>query len=315
MASVERVARHPALIAGSAATLVLGTLAAWVAHKANRAERTHRPHGEFVTVDDVRLHYLDIGSGSPVVLLHGNAVHAMDFTASGLLSRLARKHRVIAFDRPGFGHSARPRDRLWTAAAQAALVRQALDRLGIVNPAVLGHSWGTLVALEMALQPDADVRKLALVSGYYFPTARADALLAAPQAIPLLGDLVRYTLSPLIARATLDRTVKTMFAPRAVPVDYVSTLSREMLVRPSQLRANSEDALFMVPSAARLRDRYRALNLPTTIFAGDADRVVDPVAHSFRLHRELPGSELHLLPGVGHMAHHGAADTIADAIA
>ena len=314
MASVERVTHHPGLVAGGAATLALGTLAAWFAHKANRAERTHRPHGEFVTVGDVRLHYLDIGSGAPVVLLHGNAVHAMDFTTSGLLSRLARKHRVIAFDRPGFGHSARPRDRLWTAAAQAALIRGALDRLGIDNPTLLGHSWGTMVALEMALQSDADIRKLVLVSGYYFPTARADALLAAPQALPLVGDILRYTLSPLLARATLDHTVKTMFAPRPVPVDFVPTLSREMLVRPSQLRANSEDALFMIPGAARLRDRYRALNVPTAIFAGDADRVVDPEAHSFRLHRELPGSEFHLLPGVGHMAHHAAVDEIADAI-
>lgn len=315
MVSIERVTRHPGLIAGGAATLILGSLAAWVAHKANRAERTHRPHGEFINVDDVRLHYLDIGSGAPVVLLHGNAVHAMDFTASGLLSRLARKHRVIAFDRPGFGHSARPRGRLWTAAKQAALIRRALDRLGIVNPTVLGHSWGTMVALELALRPDADIRQLVLVSGYYFPTRRADALIAAPQAVPLLGDIVRYTLSPLLARATLDRTVKKMFEPRPVPVDFVATLSREMLVRPSQLRSNSEDALFMIPGAARLRDRYRALNVPMAIFAGDADRVVDPIAHSFRLHRELPGSEFHLLPGVGHMAHHAEANTIADAIA
>ena len=139
-------------------------------------------------------------------------------------------------------------------------------------------------------------------------------MLAAPQALPLVGDILRYTLSPLLARATLDHTVKTMFAPRPVPVDFVPTLSREMLVRPSQLRANSEDALFMIPGAARLRDRYRALNVPTAIFAGDADRVVDPEAHSFRLHRELPGSEFHLLPGVGHMAHHAAVDEIADAI-
>ena len=314
MASIERVARHPGLIAGGAATLVLGSLAAWVAHRANRAERTHRPHGEFVTVDGVRLHYLDIGSGAPVVLLHGNAVHAMDFTASGLLGRLARKHRVIAFDRPGFGHSARPRNRLWTAAAQAALIRRALDRLGVADPTVLGHSWGTLVAIELALRGDADIRKLILVSGYYFPTARADTLLAAPQAIPVVGDILRYTLSPLLARATLDRTVKAMFAPLPVPVDFVPTLSREMLVRPSQLRANSEDALFMVPTAARLRDRYRALNVPAAIFAGEADHVVDPEAQACRLHRELPGSELHLLPGVGHMAHYGEPDKIAGAV-
>jgi hypothetical protein len=69
-----------------------------------------------IEVDGVRLHYSDRGAGQPVVLVHGNAVAGDDWNTSGVADLLLRDgHRVIAFDRPGFGHSGRPRGRAWTA--------------------------------------------------------------------------------------------------------------------------------------------------------------------------------------------------------
>ena len=92
--------------------------------------------GKFITVDGVRVHYLEFGKGAPIVLLHGNTLRAEDFVASGLVEELAKNHRVIAIDRPGYGYSERPRGRLWTAEAQAALVKQTLERLGVTKPTV-----------------------------------------------------------------------------------------------------------------------------------------------------------------------------------
>jgi pimeloyl-ACP methyl ester carboxylesterase len=295
------------------AGLAMGALAATaavVAKKANRAERDRPPQGSFVEVDGVRLHYIERGTGTPVVLLHGNAVRLQDFEASGLVDRLAERHRVIAFDRPGVGFSERTRDRLWTPDAQAALIQKAFSRLGIEKPVVLGHSWGTLVALALALRQDAGVQRLILVSGYYFPTARLDALLVAPVALPLIGDIMRYTVSAASARMLLGRSVKAMFSPLPVPSDFLPTLSREMLVRPSQIRANAEDGTFMVPAAAGLRKRYAEITMPVAIFAGAADKIVDPEAHSRKLHAALSNSELHVLPGVGHMVHYEATAQI-----
>ena len=94
--------------------------------------------------------------GETVVLLHGNGAMAEDFAISGLLDRLARRHRVVAFDRPGYGHSSRPRSTIWTAAAQGRLMRNALRQLGVARPVVVGHSWGTLVAAALALALDGD---------------------------------------------------------------------------------------------------------------------------------------------------------------
>ena len=129
-------------IVGGITAAALAATAAWVAYRANRAERNDPQSGTFMDVDGTRLHYVDRGSGPVIVLLHGNALRLEDFVAAGMIDRLAKHHRVIAFDRPGFGHSDRPRMQLWTPDAQAELLQKALKRLGVSNAVIVGHSLG-----------------------------------------------------------------------------------------------------------------------------------------------------------------------------
>jgi pimeloyl-ACP methyl ester carboxylesterase len=296
------------------ATGALASLAAWNLYHARKAERRNPPVGRFIEVDGVRLHYLEKGSGPAVVLLHGNTVALQDGLCSGLFDRLAERHRVIAFDRPGFGYSERPRDRLWTSQAQARLLHEALDKLSVEQPLVLGHSWGTLVALDLAMDFPADVRGLVLVSGYYYPSARLDVAISAPAAIPLLGDALRYTVSPPTARLLLKRTAQAMFAPTPRPEDFFVAMPRDFLSRPLQIRSEAEDAAFMIPAAARLYKRYPELAMPVAIFGGADDKIVDVEAHSVRLHQDVPQSALNVIPGAGHMVHYEIAEQIEHAI-
>jgi pimeloyl-ACP methyl ester carboxylesterase len=192
----------------SLAFLALGTAAALLTGKAldewqqaKQAERRNPPRGRFISMSGVRLHYFDSGgSGTPVVLLHGNGTMAEDFRASGIFQELAKANRVIAFDRPGFGYSERPREKIWSPAAQARLLASALDGLGIGCCVVVGHSWGTLVALALASEHQHRVRGLVLISGYYFASFRWDAVASIGGALPVIGDLLHYTLSPTIGR-------------------------------------------------------------------------------------------------------------------
>ena len=292
----------------------LAATAAWTAQRARRAEREHPPAGRLLTVDGVQLHVLERGSGPPVLLLHGALNTHADFVASGLLERLSRQHRVIAIDRPGYGHSRRPRDRLWTPQAQGELILQALRQLGAERPKIVAHSMGTLTAMSMALQHPEAVRSLVLVAGYYFPSARVDAWLTAPVGWPVIGDVLRYTVANLTGRALLDAQVRGMFAPQPVPEGYVRTLGRELLLRPQQLRANGEDAGFMVPAVQAAQSVYAHLAVPLSLIAGTEDKVVDPQAHSMRLYQLVAQSRLHLLPGVGHMAHHADPQCVVDAV-
>jgi pimeloyl-ACP methyl ester carboxylesterase len=301
------------LLAGSVAAASLG-VAAWAALRARRAERDHPPVGRFIDVDGVRLHYIDEGEGPVIVLLHGNLVMLQDYVASGLFDRLAQRHRVIAFDRPGFGFSERPRDRAWTPQAQAALFQQALKRMGLTRAVVVGQSLGCLAALSMALDPRIDIRGLALISGYFYPSARFDVLLTAPAAIPVIGDVMRYTVSPIAARLMINPNLRLMFAPQPVPDVFREMLPRELLLRPSQMRAIGEDAGYMVPAAHDLSRRYGEVSVPVRIFAGQDDTIVDADSQSGRLHEDIARSTITVVPNRGHMLHYDEAGRIADAI-
>jgi pimeloyl-ACP methyl ester carboxylesterase len=265
-------------------------------------------------VDGVRLHYIEQGQGDPVVLFHGNGALIQDFILSGLVDALAARYRVIVFDRPGYGYSERPR-RLWTARVYATLFRKALRHLSVERAVVVGHSWGTLVALALALEDASLVRGLVLVSGYYYPTARADVLLFSPPAVPVIGDAMRHTISPLIARMILPKLVRRLFSPVAVPARFRRGFPADLAVRPSQLRAAAEDTALMIPSAVSMTGRYQDITMPVVIIAGSQDQVVNPGRQSRRLHEALPRSEFILLPGLGHMVHYSAPRTIADAVA
>jgi hypothetical protein len=105
------------------AGIVMAGVAAVVLNRwlTKKAEQRNPPLGRFITAKGVRLHYVERGTGTPLVLLHGNGSMIEDFQSSGLIDLAARKYRVIAFDRPGFGHSERPRSTIWTPEAQADL--------------------------------------------------------------------------------------------------------------------------------------------------------------------------------------------------
>jgi pimeloyl-ACP methyl ester carboxylesterase len=126
------------------------------------AERRNPPVGKFIECDGVRVHYREWGDAMApcVVLFHGNGTMIQDFAISGLVDLLARRNRVLCFDRPGFGYTQRPRSRIWTPSAQAALFVKALEQIGARDPVVVGHSWGTLVAVALGLRGSGSLNRL-----------------------------------------------------------------------------------------------------------------------------------------------------------
>lgn len=273
-----------------------------------RAERARHPaRGGLVR----GLHYVEAGFGPAVVLLHGMGSMLQDFELSGVFERAAREYRAIALDRPGYGYSAPGPS---TPAAQAELLHQVFQALGIARPVIVAHSLGTLVALAYALRYPDNVRGLVLASGYYFPTARPDALVLVPPAIPLIGTLMRHTVSPLIGRLLWPAWLKMLFAPLRVP-SYMERFPTWQALQPKQLRAVGREAALVVPVTAAMRKLYFTIKVPTAILAGVEDRYVSTRAHSRRLHETLVHSTYMEVPGVGHMVHHAAPEAVLDAIA
>jgi pimeloyl-ACP methyl ester carboxylesterase len=279
------------------------------------AERRNPPVGKLTECDGVRLHYIERGDHAApcVVLFHGNGSMIQDFIISGLIDLLAQTNRVVCFDRPGFGHSQRPRFRIWTAAAQAALFVNALKQLGVRKPVVLGHSWGTLVAVALSLRNDYPIRGLVLASGYYFPTPRWDVWLMSGPAIPILGDLISYTVAPFISWAILPGAFRKMFSPRSVPQTFKNQFPTSLTLRPKQLRAAAEESALLIPTATELQASYPRIGCQVRIFHGVKDQVIEP-KQARDLHGALYTSDLHLVPNAGHMVTHTDTAAIAQAV-
>jgi pimeloyl-ACP methyl ester carboxylesterase len=304
---------HPYLTATAATIGALALSALVNRHLAQKAVRDNPPQGQFLEINGVRLHYIERGAGEPLVLLHGNGSMIQDFESSGLVDLAAKNHRVIVFDRPGFGHSERPRNVIWTPAAQAELINNALQRLGVSQALVLGHSWGASVALALALKHPELVRGLVLASGYYYPTARGDVVALSAPAVPLAGDVISHTLSPIVSRVMWPLVMAKIFGPRSVPKKF-DGFPKEMAVRPSQIRASAAESALMIPDAFNFQDQYKNLEMPVSIIAGEDDRLIDIDEQSSRLHADVVQSTFHRVPGTGHMVHQTATGTVMSAI-
>lgn len=300
-------------LAGGLLLTVAGLAVAAIAVRSLDAatERAHPRRGRMIVVDGERLHYVERGRGRPVVLLHGNGGIVEDFVASGLVDRLSRHYRVIAFDRPGFGYSDSTPTRC--PEAQAALLRRAADALGAEGPVVVGHSSGALVAVAWGLAAPQDVAGLVLLAGYLSPERERELRLLRIVRLPVFGAVLRAVAAPLFARLDLRRIVASAFAPQPPGAGFVREVPPGLLVRRSHVAAVLTEGADLPVAARRLRQRYPELRPPVVILAGDGDRVLDWRAQVDAA-RHMRDARVRVIPAAGHMIHHVAPAAVAAAV-
>jgi pimeloyl-ACP methyl ester carboxylesterase len=132
-------------------------------------------------------------------------------------------------------------------------------------------------------------------------------------AIPVLGDVVRYTIAPIISWAVLPALFRKLFAPRSVPEDFKDRFPASLTLRPKQLRAAAEESAFLIPEATRLQSRYSSIRCPVHIFHGTGDQLIEP-EQARRLHKVLSRSDLHVVNDAGHMVTYADGPAIAQAV-
>jgi len=124
---------------------------------------TAAPHSRFADVHGVRLHYLIVGEGDPVVLLHGYAQTSHMWRP--LMTELARTHTVIAPDLRGIGQSSIPADG-YTKAVMAQDIHALVHSLGSPRIRLVGHDIGLMVAYAYAAQYPSEVDRIVLMDAF-----------------------------------------------------------------------------------------------------------------------------------------------------
>jgi pimeloyl-ACP methyl ester carboxylesterase len=203
----------------------------------SHVESSHNP-GQFVSVDGVKLHYVSAGSGRPVVLIHGNPGSHQDYTMA-VLDKLSRSFHVIVFDRPGHGCSERHDSGATTVEVQAALIREALQKLSIDKPILVGHSWGGSLVLAAAVAYENEFSGLVLLAPAAYPSVKIEWWSLLPH-VPVVGKLVVHALSPSVGRMLVKGSLKKAYHPQAVQQEYAQR-SAQMWTRPEQVKACAYD--------------------------------------------------------------------------
>lgn len=271
------------------------------------------PRGKAVPIGNgLSLNVVDVGTGPPVVLVHGLPSCASDWAA--VPEKLAAKgRRVIAYDRVGYGYSSRTpaTPERYTYESNARDLAALLDTLQIQRAALVGWSYGGAVVQTLALVAPERVSHVVLVAavGPAQPEPGGDAL-GLVLTSPFAGAILKWVASvpPLSRRMTHDNLVQAFARADAIPPGWTE-YTRAMLALPGTL-----DAFALEEQRSRSSNlQPERLQAPALILQGTADNLVPP-AVAEDLHRRMARSELVRIPGGSHMLPVTHADLLADRI-
>jgi len=288
----------PLAIVAPAVALLLGA-AALTRMLVRRAERRYpRPAG-VIEIDGVRLRYTRAGAGRPVVLIHGLLGSTYDYELLGEL--LATRYQVLAFDRPGNGYSGVPPSDGHTPIGQAYLLHEAIGRLGLERPVLVGYSLGAAVAVAYAeLYPD-DLAAVVTVGGHVLPYHLPVARLSRVLRVPVLGRLAAATLLVPFAYPVGYELLSLACSPQPLPRRYAGA-ALAVALRPSPFRHAALDLERATSDLHTLAGSYGALAVPFVVVVGAYDRIA-PAAESEAFHRRLRDSRLIVIGDGGHALH------------
>lgn len=286
-----------------------------------QAETAYPPSGQFIEVDGTRIHLRIEGDGPDLVLIHGANGSIRDFTFD-LMGRLTDRYRVILVDRPGLGWSDRANrsyNGVWSSqaeppAAQARVMQQAVDQVGVTRPIVLGHSYGGAVALAWALERPEDTAAVVLLGAVSNPWPGSLGPLYQINSTRIGSALVIPLISAFAPMARIEDTVAAIFAPQPTPDGYLDHFGPELTLRRTTLRANAQQVNSLRPHVVEMATQYPDLTLPVEILHGTDDTIVPLRVHSEPLAQLLPNAALTRMEGVGHMPHHADPDAVEEAI-
>jgi pimeloyl-ACP methyl ester carboxylesterase len=241
----------------------------------------------------------------PVLFLHGQPGGARDWDR--VVAAIGPRAATVAIDRPGWRPGSAPTD----LAGNAAAALEALDGAGASRATVVGHSLGGAVAAWLAAEHPDRVHRLVLAA----PAANCAALvpldywLAWPLAGELVGAPVMAGAGLVLAASGVRRRVANLLE---VEEPYLAATARGLRT-PAAWRAFAADQRTLVRDLPALEARLTRIAVPTTIVAGSADRIV-PVASARSLQAAIPGAELVVLAGAGHLLTQRQAGELAEII-
>ena len=259
-----------------------------------------------ISVDGLNVAYSDTGDGPPVLLLHGWPTSSYLWREIG--PALAREHRVIAPDLPGFGASSKPVGTRYSFGLFERTLDALVNELGLEEMGLVVHDLGGPVGVHWALTPPRRVSRLALLNTLLYPEFSP----AVVEFVTTLLDPVRR--QELVSPEGLTEVMRFGVSdPGSLPDETLAAVRAPF--EPSEARqALAEAGIGLAPNGfEEIARGLPGLEIPVLALYGAEDRVLPDVAETFaRVKRDIPHAEIVPLPGVGHFLQEEAPELVAE---
>jgi len=274
--------------------------------------------GNFKTVNSAKLHYIDTGTikdteKPAIIFIHGAGGNLNDGMPI-YRPLLEDKFRLVFLDRPGQGYSEsfEGSNHIPTQTSSISLL---MDELKIKKAIIVGHSFGGAIASTFAVLYPEKTTGLVLLAPVTHPWHTGVDWHYDLGDTPILGWLFSKTIAPIAGHFIYPGAIKRLFLPNEKPDDYETKSATKLALLPENFHSNAKDIARVHKHVEEFKNRYQEITAPTHIYHGDKDKIVSLEIHSINgLSKDIKGSELFILNGVGHKPDYVASDQIVQSI-
>jgi pimeloyl-ACP methyl ester carboxylesterase len=267
------------------------------------------PLSRITLADGLTLTYRELGSGPPVLLLHGWPTSS--FLWRNVMPAIAAHNCVIALDLPGFGGSDKPVDVRYDFDFYERALDCFVDRLEMDPLGLAVHDLGGPVGLHWMMRNPGRVSRLALLNTLVYPEVR-----------PTLIDFLRTLNNPdtrdqLVGPDGLAGIMRSGLADERRLTGEVLDAVREPFGDPRARLALALATTGLDPKEyAKIGSWLPSLDIPVRVVYGERDRVLTDVADTMaRVSRDLPHAEVITLPDCGHFVQEDAPERVGELLA
>ncbi len=274
--------------------------------------------GERTDIGGYSLNALHVPAGPnadlpPIVFIHGASGNLQDQTGA-FLEPLRGRAELLFVDRPGHGYSERGGPENDTPDGQANAIARLMEKKGIDRAIIVGHSFGGAITASFGVLHPDKVEGLVFLSAATHPWPGGVDWYYHLASAPVVGPIFCHTLALHAGMMRIDAATEHVFAPNPRPADYVEKTGPQLVLRPSAFRSNAKDVAGLHAYVTDFAPRYREIAKPTVVITGDADKIVLEEIHSKGLARDIEGSELVWIEGLGHKPDYIVTDIVIAAL-
>ncbi len=281
-------------------------------YKARQFEHAYPNIGELTDIGGFRMNAVhvprpDTADLPPLVFIHGASGNLLDQTGA-FREPLEGRAEMLFVDRPGHGYSERGGPENALPSGQADAIAKLMEKRSIEKAVIIGHSFGGAIAAAFGVRHPEKTAGLLFLAPASHPWPGGIDWYYHVATTPVIGWLFNHAVVVPLGLRRLERGTLNVFRPNPRPLDYVAKTGPSLVLRPRAFYNNATDFKLLHKYLTANAPHYSEISAPTVIITGDKDEIVWEHLHSRGLARDIRGSELIMVRGVGHKPDYLATD-------